>query len=331
MEIGSKLNQFLEFYDKRGLNDALSLAFRNRVLEIFCEELLKKRDISSSDRQSVERFIELSKRRLKSMLEILKSLEKHEIDYVLIKTFRPYFHVSVDLDILLLEEEFEKLKDLLLKCGFRSGALDKDLRYSEAAFEREEIRVDAYKSLYWQHYEALDAKSVRKRAKRARNFGVECTLPSPEDQILIISSHSINHNQFDVGELMWFEQLINEADLKKLWNIADENGLRKTLKLFVDMANHACQSLYGYRIVNEKASLLFHVNSKMTMVSKRCEKISNYPLPYPLLPSLLAYVQKILFNLKHGQRVFTPTKFLMFLVRRLMDAGGELFSIFGKT
>lgn len=127
--------------------------------------------------------------------ELCDLLGKMDVDFVFLKTVKPYRHADSNVDVLLpRREHFLRVREALRQRGFRPAFT---LEFDKAMLlpPRSQTRpwrpaAHLYRRISWYTVAYLDAEAVVRRARTASWEGLELPVPCPRDDLRIGALHA---------------------------------------------------------------------------------------------------------------------------------------------
>jgi len=121
-------------------------------------------------------------------------LEEMGVDFVFLKTVKPYRHVDSNVDVLLpRREDFLRVREALLRRGFRpvfTLEFDKAMLLPPSQTRSWRPAAHLYRRISWYTVAYLDAEAVVRRARTASWEGRELPIPCPRDDFRIGALHA---------------------------------------------------------------------------------------------------------------------------------------------
>ncbi len=194
-------------------NYIIDLAVKNNVELLLCNNLMKyyKNELPENVITKLEKTIEICRNKQEKISESLKlvhsAFEKRSIEYVIFKSLPPFEFTPVDVDMLVKGKDFEEASKILKEKEVTDIV---DLYYTDP--ESEVLTKPS-----WNGRTIEEGPILRRRRKRKVKSGdneVEVFVPSPEDEIVILSAHSLFQHQYStLGELLYVMELIKNNNI----------------------------------------------------------------------------------------------------------------------
>ena len=192
----------------------MDLAVKNNVELLLCKNLMNyyKNELPVDIIKKLERIIEICRNKQTKMSEALKlvhsAFEEKSIEYVIFKSLPPFEFAPVDADMLVSGKEFKEASKILKEMEVTTDIVD--LYYTDP--ESEVLTKPS-----WNGHTIEEGPILRRRRKRKVKLGdneVEVFVPSPEDEIVILSAHSLFQHQYStLGELLYVMELIRNNNI----------------------------------------------------------------------------------------------------------------------
>ncbi len=187
---------------------------------------------------------------------------------------------SVDLDVLVREQDVLRAKDLLLHQGYRpehEWALQETLRLQashEYPFVHHDRRIKV--ELHWKitpEYFSFspDLELLWKRLRPSFLAGHEVMTPSPEDLLLILCVHGTKHLWQGLGLVCDVAELVHnkKLDWEQTMKQARELGSERMLFLGLFLAS----DLLGASLPNEVLQRMWADSSARTLAAQVCKQL----------------------------------------------------------
>ena len=192
----------------------MDLAVKNNVELLLCNNLMTyyKNELPENVITKLERIREICRNKQEKMSESLKlvhsAFEEKSIEYVIFKSLPPFEFTPVDADTLVKGKDFKEASKILKEMEVTTDIVD--LYYTDP--ESEVLTKPS-----WNGHTIEEGPILRRRRKRKVKLGdneVEVFVPSPEDEIVILSAHSLFQHQYStLGELLYVMELIRNNNI----------------------------------------------------------------------------------------------------------------------
>ena len=273
----------------------MDLAVKNNVELLLCNNLMiyYKNELPEDVIEKLERIRDICRNKQEKMSEALKlvhsAFEEKSIEYVIMKSLPPFEFTPVDADMLVKGKDFEEASKILKEMGVTTDLVD--LYYTDP--ESEVLTKPS-----WNGRTIEEGPILRRRRKRRVKLGdneVEVFVPSPEDEIVILSAHSLFQHQYTtLGELFYIMELMknNNIDFRyidsqtKGWNESFRFLLSTLVQRYFLFYNEFCV-IDGIKCVN--------INSKPVRI---------HPLRYG--NSMRDIIDNVLIRIRYKRRRELP-------------------------
>lgn len=185
---------------KTSIKGILKKAVENEVAGSFVQLIVREGFSDPILRIALARFNK-SVVLLKRTLNLIKKLsDKLGKDILVIKLHHPYPLTFEDVDILVRQEDFRDVVRVLETEGMRDVsrqtrlALIKRLQHRNqelSMWKRGFWEIELYTDFSWSRLHSLNAPFCWRNTRRVNIFGIECQVPSPEADLLILVNHAI--------------------------------------------------------------------------------------------------------------------------------------------
>lgn len=223
-------------YMEKNLDDVLKTAWRNRVTLRF---LTKLSNCSPSLQMKLARLIESEEQRRKKILTLIdrvtSALREEGIRFVSIKTMDNYPDFGHDADYLV-DSDFDRASKLLqdrLRASAIKGLSISDRIVGKRAFKIPEpldagVEVELYPKLSQVGDQILFNEFIFDRAEERRIAGIQVTVPSKEDQLLIYCVHALYRSLgLRISEILNLTKLIKTTKID--WDYSFDHAIRANI------------------------------------------------------------------------------------------------------
>jgi len=305
--IGSPFEHNDDVLDLKGveLKVLYRVAKENRVPMLYLTKVMekyvgKKPIIANEYQRYRKRMVKLIKS-IKDLAKILGNLEN--IDYVFIKTLKPFPHVPSDIDVLIYasdSEGKEKLVKRLLKQGYK---VDKTA-YTDP---RSIHLIDRYGNLIDMQFEIgadyiiyVDKCRIKKHIRRNIIVydDISANVLSPEAELVITIGHSVIPEQtFTLNEfysILYYINNMHHAEIDKFISAVVENKLSIATKICIHITKSLYENIFGY--VPDKLAYLakaLNINAIDFIFNKLCNNVTVLPCRYSVFFVLWSILEKI--------------------------------------
>jgi len=150
----------------------------------------------------------------KTLKIVSSAFMDHNIDFIVFKTIAPFYYVSTDVDILVKRRDFEKAC-ALLKQIYPREEFERMHNSISAGGRSDLVPVDLHYEVSWFGTKSISEESIWERKNSTKFMGVEVSIPSKEDEILILMAHSIfQHHYTILGEFYFITELMNNINME---------------------------------------------------------------------------------------------------------------------
>lgn len=264
---------------------AMAIARENGLLYYFSQRLYGNRRKVDLPKELLINMIKDEERgfaKLRNTLLFLDSLFKsEEIDFIIIKLYRNIPYVPRDVDILIREDQINRLFSALKKNNITVSSFSKGV---ETQFQKEGLfKVDVYARLSYFSRNFLEERFIWSNPRFINICGIECPVLSYEADFLLLIIHSLlGHRYLSLLDFLYAKFLLNNKCLgfdkvlyqvkKYQWDFAFLTMIHEIKniyqKLYLDMDAKVINFPYRFSTqfllrvieslkVNEKAKITF--------------------------------------------------------------------------
>lgn len=222
-------------YVEKNLDDVLKTAWRNRVTLRLLTKLSKLSNCSPSLRMKLARLIESEEQRREKILRLIgkvtSTFREEGVRYVSIKTMDNYPDFGHDLDYLV-DRDFDRaskqLQDRLGATAIKGLAVS-DRIVGKRAFKIPKpldagVEVELYPKLSQVGDQILFNEIIFSRAEERTIAGIQVTVPSKEDVLLIYCVHALYRSLgIRISEIHNLTTLIKTTKID--WDYAFEHAI----------------------------------------------------------------------------------------------------------
>ena len=248
------LQKFNLVSDWDGLNWSyiVEMAVKCGVENVLCKNILDRhkdvisRQICDLLNSVLKKSNERSEFLVRTLWAISRKLSEKNITFVVMKTIAPYEYGATDVDILVRKEDFEKAQ-ITLSSIFEISKTSRG--HKAITYRGTLLPVDLHFEISWQGHKVVDAETVFIRKRKIHYKGIELFVPSPEDELLILSAHSIfQHHYTTLGEFFQIIELMsrNQIDRDYILDSSTRFGWGNLLKSLLCYISHRHKVLYSY-------------------------------------------------------------------------------------
>jgi hypothetical protein len=213
------------------------------------------------------------------------------IDYVFVKVLRPDWAIMTDLDVLplsaldelkaleaLKEEGFDLYQSRLLRHPLKIMAVQSDA----------EISIDFYPKPMWIRKIVCDTEIIYSRRINSIIKGISVPVPSPEDDIYLISTHGFSHLKFTLTEILHGVNVLETCksfDSEYLTNLALDYGTSDAVFAYLKsidiyLRSFRLESLYD-EVIIKKLRKNWICNNLDTWFKQKCSNSLQFPIELP--------------------------------------------------
>lgn len=301
-----------------------------RIINLILEELQEK-DLFFQKNNKFD-FSGQSLKKWKRFADYTSDLlNSHKADYVLIKAYDIPYAIMDDLDILLERKDqlIEIYKDLK-KRGFLFKHVTFNDKFKLSAMNKKlEVEIDFYPDPKWSELRYANKDLITKNRKIKSKHDCEFYCPRAEHEICITASHSYQHNNFNLLDVLnTIKLLIDEKPSMSEIILLSEKFHMQNATLF--LLSTADKFMKRYEHEGIKAEFL----DKLRKISnKRFQKISSqefylddFPIRFSVMDLLCASLDKL--NAKNLDKSVNSYDELMGFLKhnKIMNKVSEIFS-----
>jgi hypothetical protein len=294
-----------EFQDRKVLHEAAGIAKRNKVFLAFYEGL---KEMLSEIPEYIQKVAkrEFTRRRLyeEALTEIAETAELEGIEFMVFK-IKSFTYVGDDIDVFLPSKEgFECFIELLETIGYNLigyGPPEATLAKGVQGFQ---IMIDVHRAFSASYMPYVNGSRVwRRRVKRKRN-GLNVSVPSLEDELLILAGHSLlKEFRLNLAEFYHTLFLLPKANWSRLDKLARNEKMDYSLKIFLYTVGQMYEALYsgklGLPIARDDRDIL--VKTACKVLSKSLKSGISMPYRFPLYLPVVAYLDKLRTGIVEGK------------------------------
>jgi len=275
----------------------LEAASRNRVLYYFASQVESnyRSCLSSVIRKKIEMIISegnIWQERLKNTLLFIKdNFSKYNILYLIVKTKRNIPYVTYDVDVLIREEDFLKVKEILNAEGQFTKHPGKQSKNQINFFGNDLLTIDIHKDFTWQGFRYLEKDIVWKKYTNTIIASIEVPIPTSPIEFILYVAHLVYERRYitllDLNNLVDLSNVI--SDYSTILEQTEQFGWKNSFLNLISILNSLSYHIYPYF-------------RKVLPLSTEELKISEkgFEMPYfiPSLHVLSSFKEKIVFERK---------------------------------
>lgn len=178
---------------------------------------------------------------------ISKLFGEEGIDYLVIKSYKELPYVTVDIDIMVREQEYDMAVQLLETHGARH--LEQKHRVPLPSFIENMLKraaganmlidglleIDLYQSTTWTGWLCLDNEFIWRKPESVEICGVACRIPNREADLLLSLAHVIFcHGSINLLDFLYMNGLLEKTtNLDEISSEAEKYGWRQPLQTLI--------------------------------------------------------------------------------------------------
>jgi len=243
----------------QNMSHFLKLASNNRVLytltdRLLQEELYKTRPELAGLEKIKETGDEYQKKLRRTIIFVQKKLNKEKISFLVIKTYRPIEYVTIDVDVLVKREDFERTKQFL-------STADAEIRECSSKKQVDIIvpgllRIDLHKGVFWQNSTFLDEDLPWKKVCTKKIRGVTIPIPNLETEIILMLLNLLYERMYiPLLEYLFLQQVSSAVDWIVIRNQAERYEWSQALTMILKKFNLINQILYSKPLLEDSRFL----------------------------------------------------------------------------
>lgn len=261
-------------------------AAKNRMPLLYLEALKRLGRLSSLEEEH-NKLIGRHARTVEAISRVSKVLDRAGIDYTLFKSIRPYNEVTVDIDILIFGDEYNKTIKIMRRAGyvFLSGWVPGPLSITFRDV-KSRINLDIYNEIGVSHVIYLDKDILRRFVTRRKLSSGEAVLSlSPHADLLAIIAHSVlKEHMYVLSE--YYTTLYYMADMKSdilssFLSLIDKCNMRSAVR--THLGTTALLHYWAHRFIPACLMMLLDELGLNHLELSRVKKMS-FRMPYKYHP-----------------------------------------------
>lgn len=180
---------------------------------------------------------------------VSRKLGEKEVPFLVMKTIAPFDYGATDVDILVRKEHFERAEEALsfMFNVSKSSRMHKAVTY-QVAYQGALLPVDLHYEISWLNHKVIDEMRVFMRKRKILYEGIELSVPSREDELLILSAHSLfQHHYTTLSEFLRIVKLASsdEVDTEYILDSSANYGWQQALRSFLSYLLCRHNFVYG--------------------------------------------------------------------------------------
>ena len=273
----------------------------------------------------------------KSFKKACKLFNDFEIKYIVVKSFRRYPLSSFTDYDFIIPDELDRIKALKMM---------KDLGYTllrgrfceepyKCSCHKGNSQIDIYPRAAWNRMKSIETNLLFNRKQCKILDGLKVYVPSAEDELIILTSHSFSHRYIKLSEI--FEALAifkEKLDWKYIIEKTMRYGTIHILYYFLHVLNHFCRSFNGKGLGLQRIlkTLRHYKIVRIVQGTMGNTKKLVFPHRYPTSLMFVCMAYRLYLDIKQG-RVSdviddVESHSLMIVLRLLEDFGVNLPKLF---
>jgi hypothetical protein len=278
-------------YIRKNFHSLRKIASKNRILFPFYEALDSYKLFEKVDKKYLEEFND-QKKYYNDMVKLLKNfvetLNKNDLDYVVIQTIKPFYYINHDINILVKITDWQKTINIFKK------EKNYKVKYYSTCSKKIFIKhrnfspnIHLYSSLEWHGIEYLDSEPIFKNREKIDFNKTKIYIPSKNDELLITCAHSFFENQnLKISDLIEIYFCVkNNLNLNYILGESKKYSWHPVLIYLISITDF----LYRYFFKTEKAKE-FNQFNQITKLNNFIFISNNkivFPYYYPYFPTIL--------------------------------------------
>jgi len=217
----------------------VDLAVKCSTENVLCTNIIQhhKDELPKKTYDVLNHVLGLSNARIellhKTLKEVSRKLREKKVPFVVMKTIAPFDYGATDIDILVRQEDLEKAQESLSSIfeDSKSSIIHKAVTY-QGSF----LPVDLHHEISWLGNKVVDQAKVFDRKRKIVFKDVELFVPSIEDELLILSAHSLfQHHYTTLGEYFNIVHIVSKenVDSQYLLDSSNDYGWKNLLEPFL--------------------------------------------------------------------------------------------------
>jgi len=288
------------FRDRNGLSEFIRYC-RNNEISYYALLLLRDQGILPPETLGlINKEEELYREMVDTTLYISRALKEENLRFFFMKTFRAYPYTDHDMDLVIVDKDKSpEYIRVINKAGYELHKNRSSLRepgkmfYIRAGSEWTGPlpKLHLHYGVSWNGIRFFDASDIWLRLKPADVRAEKISLPSGEDEILILAAHAVYENGYlTLGELLHIKNILDRAetlDTEYMLKTSKSYNWNSAFKLYLAYANACYKDLTGEYLLNKDLGARLGIPSLSV-------KIDTFPYFLPPLSLLAAYGDRLL-------------------------------------
>ena len=292
MKTSSNMNRHLEL-----LSIATEIAVKNKIILSFYEKYL---DLGINIPDSMHKVAATFKKRKEGQREAIGELlqisDALGIEFMVVKTLKPFNYVGDDIDLLVSNNHSLKL---LINALRSHGYFIRKVGTPEIIVRKYILNVpidlDIHHQLSAGYIPYISARDVWNKRIKKKIDGYEVYAPAPMHEMLITVGHSLlKELRMTLADFYHLLIVLKNLKLDDLYHEAAKHGLGNALRIFISVANRFHKYFYHEEvIVGINRECVKFIDIHDTIIRHRILKLKyDMPYVYPIELLFLAYADK---------------------------------------
>ncbi len=287
------------------LRYSINYAVKNKVFPLFYKGCLRH---GFQLPKEADALISKFERRRKAQFEAIKLLldirEKHDIELMFFKTFKPFDYIPDDVDVLLQKEEtLNSLINILERKGYfviKVGTPEVVLRKIE---KNTYVDLDIHKRLAVGYLDLFKVENLwRKHAYELIDLGDGYKVPklSEDYEVVREAAYSLlkDFNLSIAGFYLGINAIMNRK-LAVIEKIAIEENFLMHLRFYLSVVYSLVRELFGS---NAKLQLRYERKDAPIVLTNLCRNL-RLPYPYPTPVITWAYASRVMSEISRNRNI----------------------------
>jgi len=232
-------------------NYIVDMAVKCSTENVLCRNLLRHQgsQLPRLVSKLIRHVLEKSNGRVELLVRTLRvvsrKLGEKKVPFLVMKTIASFDYGATDIDILVRREDFERAQEVLSSIfkASKSSRMHKAVTY-----QGDLLPVDLHYEISWLGHKVVDEGKVFARKRKILYKGVELSVPSREDELLILSAHSLfQHHYTTLEEFLQIVELAsnNKVDREYVLDSSANYGWQRALQFFLSYLLWKHNLIYG--------------------------------------------------------------------------------------
>jgi len=284
------------------LTELVKISIENKIFLLFYEKLCEHGYILPNYVQAIAEEQKRQESIYKNILKEISELASSEsVDFLVIKTIRPFPYVGSDVDIILhSNEEFKCFTHILVKHGYNIIGGGNNEVTLEKNVNQEIFLVDVHDNISAAGIVYIDKKVLWKNKSKINLDGSDIWVPSPEAELALMAAHTMfKELNIPLSDFFNTMYLINHVDWDDMHVILNKENLEVAFSAFMSAINNIHKLLYGSTIHSPYLNGNFLSNKRIiNAVNKDFSRKLTMPYYYSPIIVAASYIDKLKKNPK---------------------------------